>query len=303
MSRPMANGLLVAIAAIWGLAFVYQKTAMEHVGPLLFVGIRSAIACTVLLPLALFELRAREPRVSPALWRIGVLGGVMFFLGAALQQAGIVTSTVTNTGFLTGLYVVATPLIVWVLFARPPQRHVWIAVALAFIGTWLLGGGTVGGLSHGDVLVAISAFFWAGHIVVIEQSSRHASPIAFTTIQFFVTGLLGFAFAAVFAEPFSIPGLRATIPELLFVGVLSSALTFTLMAVAMRNAEAPEAAIIVSLETVFAAIFAAFMLSERLSLLSWMGAALLFAATLVVQAVPYIRARRTRSLSRSFENP
>lgn len=293
MSRTSANLMLVAIAAIWGLAFVYQKTAMAHVGPLLFVTIRSAIACLALFPLAFYERRAQTPRFSASLWRIGLLGGLMFFLGAALQQVGIVTATVTNTGFLTGLYVVITPIIVWVMFHRRPEVHIWLAVAFAFVGTWFLGGGTIGGLSQGDILVAISAFFWAAHMVVIERSSIHESPTAFTAIQFLGTGALAAVGAFAF-ETNTLAGVWAAAPELLFVGLLSSALTFTLLAVAMKRAEAPEAAIIVSLETVFAALFAAFMLSERLSVLGWIGAVLLFSATLIVQGVPYLRAYRVR---------
>ncbi|MEM9029994.1 MAG: DMT family transporter [Pseudomonadota bacterium] len=294
MTRTLANLLLVAIALIWGLAFIYQKTAMAHVGPLLFVAIRSAIACVVLLPLALFERRSRTPKIPLALWQIGAFGGAMFFLAAALQQIGMVTATVTNTGFLTGLYVVVTPLIVWALFANPPARHIWAAVGFAFTGTWFLGGGTVGGLSTGDVLVAISSIFWAGHIVVIERSTVHASPTTFTMIQFLVTGVLGLCAATIF-EPIVWSGIIAALPELLFVGVLSSALTFTLMAVAMRSAASSEAAIIVSLETVFAALFAAVMLGERLSLVGWIGAALLFSATLIVQGYPYVKERWRRS--------
>ncbi len=290
MSRTAANLMLIAIAAIWGLAFVYQKTAMAHIGPLLFVAVRSAIACIILFPLAFYERRAQTPTFPAGLWRVGLLGGVMFFLGGALQQIGLVTATVTNTGFLTGLYVIVTPLLVWMFFRRQPQAHIWLAVAMAFVGTWFLGGGTIGGLSTGDILVAISAIFWAAHMVVIERASVHNSPTAFTAIQFLGTGALAVIGALAF-EPIRLSGLIAAWPELLFVGVLSSALTFTLLAVAMRHAQASEAAIIVSLETVFAALFAATMLGERLTWIGWIGAALLFSATLVVQGAPLVKQR------------
>lgn len=294
MTRTSANLVLVAIAAIWGLAFIFQKTAMLHVGPFLFVAIRSTIACLVLFPIAAFERRAQKPAVPAGLWRIGLLGGAMFFLGAALQQVGIVTATVTNTGFLTGLYVVVTPVIVWFLFGRSPSNYVWTAVALAFVGIWFLGGGTIGGFSTGDLLVGLSAVFWAAHMVVIEASSVHRSPATFTAIQFLGTGTLAGICAFAF-EPISLAGIQAALPELLFVGVLSSALTFTLMAVAMRHAAASEAAIIVSLETVFAAAFAAVLLGERLEPIGWVGAALLFSASLVVQGYPYVASMRRRN--------
>ncbi|MEO1264366.1 MAG: DMT family transporter, partial [Pseudomonadota bacterium] len=198
MTRTTANLVLLGTAAIWGLAFVFQKTAMDHMGPYLFVALRSFIACAALLPVALSERPGGAPLLPGGLVRVASLGGAMFFLGALLQQIGLVTATVTNTGFLTGLYVVITPLLVWVFFRRAPVRHVWLAVGLAFVGTWFLGGGTVGGLSYGDVLVAVSALFWAGHMLVIEASSHHGRPIMFTCIQFAVTGVLGLAGAFAF---------------------------------------------------------------------------------------------------------
>lgn len=292
MTRASANVLLLGIALVWGLAFIYQKTAMAHVGPLAFVAARSAIACLALLPLAWLEGRRVSRPLAPFdLWPVAALGGVMFFLGAVLQQIGLVTATVTNTGFLTGLYVVITPWLVWMFFRTRPAGYVWGAAALAFTGTWLLGGGTLAGFSHGDVLVAISALFWAAHMLVVERSGVHGRPIAFTTLQFAVTGLIALAGAAAF-EANTLDGLLAAAPELIFVGLLSSALTFTLLAVAMKHTPAPEAAILVSMETVFAALFAAFMLDERLSVIGWCGATLMFTASMIIHAAPIFR--RTR---------
>ncbi|MGF1651209.1 MAG: DMT family transporter [Hyphomicrobiaceae bacterium] len=289
MTRATANLVLLLTALIWGLAFVFQKTAMESIGPLLFVATRSAIAALALAPLAWLEHRRNPALAAPGGFvRIAALGGAMFFLGAALQQVGLVTATVTNTGFLTGLYVVVTPLLAWMIFRRVPASHIWVAVALAFVGTWLLGGGTLAGFSQGDVLVAVSALFWAGHMLVVERGTRHARPVAFTTIQFIVVAAIAGG-AALALEPVSIDQIIAAGPELLYVGVLSSALTFTLLAVAMRHTPASEAAILVSMETVFAALCAALLLGERLSAVGWVGAALMFAATLVIHAVPYVR--------------
>jgi len=288
MTRTQANLLLLMIAAIWGLAFVFQKTAMDEIGPLLFVALRSAIAFAVLMPVAVYEARGSGHLVPPGFAPYVVMGGVMFFLGAALQQVGLVTATVTNTGFLTGLYVVITPFLVWVVFKRRPATIVWLAALLAFVGTWFLGGGTIGGFSHGDMLVAISAFFWAGHMLVVEKVSRYSRAILFTALQFAVTGGLALAGALAF-EPVSWPAILAVWPELAFVGVLSSAVTFTLLAVAMKSTPAPEAAILVSMETVFAAVCAVILLGEMLAMIGWFGAALMFAATLLVHSEPYLR--------------
>jgi drug/metabolite transporter (DMT)-like permease len=283
--------MLVAIAAIWGLAFVFQKTAMDHVGPYTFLALRAVIAALILAPIALFYENGNRPqRPNAAFWLIAIAGGFTFFVGGILQQIGLVTATVTNTGFLTGLYVVITPLLMWLVLSRPPGIIIWIAVALAFAGTWMLGGGTVGGFSWGDWLVVFSSFFWASHMLVIEHSGRHARPIAFTAIQFAVVALVS-GIGALLLETPSIDTLLAAAPEIAYVGVLSSALTFTLLAVAMRHTNAAEATIIVSTETVFAAIAAVLLLSERLEWIGWLGAAMMFSASVLVQLAPYIRYR------------
>jgi drug/metabolite transporter (DMT)-like permease len=291
MTRTQANLMLVAIAAIWGLAFVFQKTAMDHVGPYTFLALRAVIAALILAPIALlYENGNRPQRPNAAFWLIAIAGGFTFFVGGILQQIGLVTATVTNTGFLTGLYVVITPLLMWLVLSRPPGIIIWIAVALAFAGTWMLGGGTVGGFSWGDWLIVFSSFFWASHMLVIEHSGRHARPIAFTAIQFAVVALVS-GIGALLLETPSIDTLLAAAPEIAYVGVLSSALTFTLLAVAMRHTNAAEATIIVSTETVFAAIAGVLLLSERLEWIGWLGAAMMFSASVLVQLAPYIRYR------------
>ena len=290
MRRFVADFLLLFAAAVWGLAFYFQKTAMSEIGPFLFIAARSLLASCALAPVAFVELRrrarGREGAVDLAgLIRLGMLGGVVFFLGAALQQMGLVTATVTNAGFLTGLYVVITPFIVWLISRQPPSPVVWTAVAMAFTGTWALGGGTVGGLSRGDVLIAICAAFWAIHIVVTSRSPRFGTPTAFTFFQFATVATLG-AIAALLFEPISVDALARASRSILYVGLLSSALTFTLLAIALKHTPAPEAAVLVSMETVFAAIAGAVLLGERLTPMGWFGAGLLFAASLLVQLSP-----------------
>ena len=285
MTRLQANAMLIAIAAIWGLAFVFQKTAMNHIGPATFLAARAVIAALILAPIAWRENSQLGTTPAPGFWLISMAGGLSFYIGGLLQQIGLVTATVTNTGFLTGLYVVITPLMLWVLMRRPPTPIVWGAVALAFIGTWFLGGGTIGGFSYGDWLVVISSFFWAAHILVIAHSGRHSRPIGFTAVQFATVAFLSILTAAAF-ETVSWRTLLAAAPEIAYVGVLSSALTFTLLAVAMRYAPPAEATILVSTETVFAAIAGVILLGEQLAWIGWLGAAMMFTATVIVQLAP-----------------
>lgn len=284
MRRLHANTLLVIAAAIWGFAFLFQKAAMRHVGPVQFVAARSIVACLALLPLAFAEMR-----VGGVKWReVGAAAlpaGAVFFAAAVLQQAGLVTASVTNTGFLTALYVVVVPFIVWLLMARRPAPAVWIAVLLSFSGTWLLGGGTLGAFSLGDGLVAASASLWALHVVMTGQAGSFGRPITFTALQFLAVAILG-GIAALATEPITVCGLRAAWIEIAYVGLLSSALTFTMFSVALRHTGPSEASIIVSSETLFAAFGAWLVMGERLAGVRWTGAGLIVAATLIVQLGP-----------------
>lgn len=282
MRRLYADVALFFSAAIWGFAFLFQKSAMEHVGPLLFIAARGSVAALVLAPLALREARGRTERAPVAFWRVGGAAGMAFFVAAWLQQAGIVTATVTNTGFLTALYVVITPFIAWAVIRRRPGALVWPAVILSALGTWLLGGGSLSAFSQGDLLVALSAGFWALHVVIVGQASAHRRPIGFTCVQFLVVAVCAGA-ATLWLEPIALSGLAAASGEILYVGVLSSALTFTLLTLALQYTPPSEAAVIVSLETVFAAMGAYWLLGERLGPIGWLGALMILAATLVIQ--------------------
>ncbi|MBS0240634.1 MAG: DMT family transporter [Proteobacteria bacterium] len=284
MRRIHADLLLLFAAAIWGFAFLFQKSAMAHVGPVQFVCARSLVASLALVPFAISEARA-----NPAGWhgvaRYALPAGAAFFIAAVLQQWGLVTATVTNTGFLTALYVVATPFIAWAIEGQRPTMTIWSAVALSFVGTWLLGGGTLSSFSHGDLLVALSAIFWALHVVLVRRSAPLARPIAFTTLQFVTVGMLGIGIAPA-VETISASHLAAAWREIAYVGLLSSALTFTLFSIALRYTEASAATVIVSTETLFAAFGAWLLLGEQLSRIGWLGAALILVATLVVQLAP-----------------
>jgi drug/metabolite transporter (DMT)-like permease len=282
MSRLHADIILVFTALIWGVAFLFQKSATEHVGPLTFVAARGLIAFLALAPLALRESRRAEASAGPAFYLISALGGVVFVIGGWLQQAGLKTATVTNTGFLTALYVVITPLIVLCWSGKMPNALVWPAVAMSAAGTWLLGGGTLSAFSRGDLLVAISAFFWAVHVVITANASRYRRPIGYTALQFAVVAALG-GIGAVSLEPVSLDRLNAAAVDIAFVGLMSSALTFTLLTIAMQYTPPSEAAIIVSTETLFAAAAAYIMLGERLSVVGWTGAVLILSASLLVQ--------------------
>ena len=158
----------------------------------------------------------------------------------------------------------------------------WPAAALSALGTWLLGGGTLAAFSRGDGLVALSSFLWALHVVISARASAHGRPIVFSTIQFAIVGALGTLGAAIF-ETTALDGLTAAWVDIAFVGVLSSAVTFTAMTAALRYTPAAEAAVIVSTETLFAAAAGYVLLGERLTAIGWVGAASILGGTVLIQ--------------------
>jgi drug/metabolite transporter (DMT)-like permease len=292
MSRLNADIALLLAAVVWGVAFLFQKSAMDHVGPLAFIAARAALAAVALAPLAWREgRRAVAARVDPGLWGIAAWGGAAFFMAAWLQQAGIRTASVTNTGFLTALYVVLTPFVAWAWSGKLPSAAVWPAVALSALGTWLLGGGgTLSALGPGDWLVALCAMFWAIHVVITGRAAPFGRPIGFTAVQFAVVAALA-ALGSALWETTTLTGLAGAVPDILYVGLLSSALTFTILTVALQYTPPSEAAVIVSMETVIAALAAYLVLGERLSAVGWIGAALILCATLLLQIGPAIGLR------------
>ncbi|ASJ75621.1 DMT family transporter [Granulosicoccus antarcticus] len=298
MSDRTRGDLLILLAAfIWGVAFYYQKIAMLQMGPLLFLGIRGAVAALALLPFAFVEQRrichrrvhdgvpdavAGAGFFQRSIVPFGLLAGVIFFLAGSTQQTGLVTASITNTGFLTALYVVVTPFLFWIVRRQRPGRVTWISVGLAFLGVWGLSGGALASFSRGDILVACSSVFWACLIIVSGQSSRHAQPLSYTCVQFVVVAVLGLLAASIL-EVIEYQAIRAALVPILYVGVLSSAFTFGLMAIAMQSVPAPRASIILSMETVFAALAGYLFLGERLPGVAWLGAGLILLAVFMVQ--------------------
>jgi drug/metabolite transporter (DMT)-like permease len=276
--------LILSAALIWGIAFYFQKTAMFHIGPLLFLGLRSMVAVVALLPFALRERRNRR-RGSENVVPIAVVGGLAFFLAGSVQQFGIVTATVINTGLLTALYVVATPFAFWLIERQSPPPSIWIAVSLAFSGIWGLSGGAFGDLSGGDALVALAAIIWGVYIVVTGKSGRMAQPLTYTSIQFVVVAAVSLSLAIAF-EPISLQAIIDASDSILYVGVLSSALTFGIMATALQHIAAPRASVLLSAEVFVSAAAGYVLLGERLSLLGWAGAAMILAAVLFIRMRP-----------------
>lgn len=294
MTRVQANLLLLLAAAIWGGGFVAQSTAMHAIGPFWFIGLRFAVATVVILPFAWFEDRRAAAPVSKKHWRAFLFIGLALFGGAATQQIGLLTTTVTNSSFITGLYVVFVPLIAVGILRRPPHWIVWPAALMALSGIFLLSGGALSRLTVGDMLTVVCAVFWAIQITLagtaVTESGR---PLTLSAVQFAVTAVAGIAVAIVL-EPISFDIIRATLGEILYVGIFSSGLAFALQVIGQRYTTSSQAAIFLSSEALFGASLGALMLGETISPIGYVGCALMFSAMLVVEVVPEVLRRRLR---------
>jgi drug/metabolite transporter (DMT)-like permease len=300
MSRPVANLVLLLAGAIWGMGFIAQSTAMDSIGPLAFIGLRFLVAAVFIAPFALYEARrAAVPVRKEDLHGFNLIG-LALFAGMALQQYGLTITSVTNAGFLTGLYVVIVPILSFLILRIAPHPVVWPAVALSFIGIWLLAGGNVVSLNSGDLLTIACAFAWSIQVLLVGRySAGSGRPIALSFVQFAVCAALGLA-AAVAVEEIVVSDIVAALPEILFAGVFASGVAFTLQVVGQRYTTAPQAAIFLSTEALFAAIFGAILLGERIPPLGYLGGILIFAAILLVEIGPAVLRRGRHAEIKEF---
>ncbi len=287
MTRWRADLLLLFTALVWGAAFVGQATAMEHMGPLSFTGLRFLLAMLAVLPFAVLESKREAPLMRAHIVPMIILG-VVFFLAGAIQQVGLTVTSVTNAGFLTALYVVLVPAVAFIALRAKLPFIVWPAAGLSLSGTWALGGG-LDGLNWGDGIMLISALFWAIQMLLIGAlATRSGRPVTMAAIQFGVTAILGLVAGFIFETP-SLIGAVAAWKELAFTGFISGGLAFTLQMVAQRYTPPSDAAIIMSGEALFAALFGALLLGERLAPLGWLGCGLILIAVIMVQLAPIWR--------------
>lgn len=291
MPRLLAVGLLVLTTALWGFAFVAQKTAMDAMGPLTFSAVRYALGALLVLPLALWEIRRVKPRIAPR-QRLVIAGLCLaFFFGVYFQQAGLTLTTVTNGGFLTGLYVLLVPILALLALRQRPHPVVWFSMPLAFLGIYCLNGGRLDAFNAGDALVVMSALCWAVQVLLIGLVARATGlPIAISALCFATTALFSLGGALLFEEP-TLSSLGVGWVEILYSGVLSTAVAFTLQAIAQQHVPPANAAIILSAESLFAFLGGALVLGERLPAIGYLGAALIFIAILTVEAVPALSRR------------
>jgi drug/metabolite transporter (DMT)-like permease len=275
-----------ATSVIWGLTFVTQKLAGAHMGAFAYNGFRFALGALSMLPVIfIFERTRKEGHRRTLLAGLG--GGVILFFASNLQQFGIVLNknpgSASEAGFITGLYIVFTP-ILGIAFGRRARPLTWLAAALAFGGLALMSMGPEGlaSVKISDILLLAGAVFWALHILYIDRFARDVAPLRFAAAQFVVSAALSMAAAAAF-ETVSLQSAAAAALPLLFGGVFACGTAYTLQILGQRAVEPAKAAIIFALEAPFAALGETVWLGETMTAQKYVGGAVIFAAIILSQ--------------------
>ena len=290
-TRQLRGGaMLMLTALIWGTAFVAQSVGMDYLGPCAFTATRNFIGCVALLPVIALASRMRsgaqpeEAAPAPgkkALFGWGAACGLLLGGATLLQQAGMQTASAGKAGFLTALYIVIVP-VLGIFLGRRPGLKVWMGVVLALVGAYLLSVKGGAGIASGDLLVIASAVVFSLHILVIDSVPAGVDGVRLSCVQFLVAGVFALVLA-LFLESFTWRDILSAWVPLLYTGVVSSGVGYTLQILGQRTVNPTVASLILSLESVFAALAGWAILGQALSLRDLFGCALVFVAVILAQ--------------------
>jgi drug/metabolite transporter (DMT)-like permease len=279
--------LMLLTAAIWGSTFVAQQLGMDSVGPFTYTGARMVLGTALIAPLWWWRggpFASIPVQAGSGLWGAGLLLGLVLFSAINLQQVGLLGTSVSNAGFITGLYVVIVPVLLR-LGGQHVTREVWIAVARASAGLYYLSVKPDAGIAAGDWLQLGGALLWAVHVLLVGRLARRHDPLRLSVLQYLVAGVLSWI-VALAQESLTLDALWQAAGAIAWGGVLSIGVAYTLQAIAQRHAIASHAAVIYSSEGLFSALCGWLVLGEQIGLRGWLGASLLLAAMLLAQWRP-----------------
>lgn len=284
-----ANALLFLTATIWGFAFVAQKIGAEYVGAFTFNGIRFFLGGISLLPLLLRKKKEQEGIIKDTCHKetikytikAGIIAGIILFLGAGVQQYGMPYTTAAKAGFITGLYIVLVP-VLGIFLKHKVGINTWIGVTLALVGLYMLSINEGFTMEFGDLLMLFSSIAFTVHILLIDHVTKRVDPILLSCIQFITCAVFSFIIA-ILSENISLENIgKAGIP-ILYGGLLSVGVAYTLQVVAQKDAKPSHAAILMSMESVVSCIGGMLILNERLNGRGIIGSILIFSAIIVSQ--------------------
>lgn len=285
--------ILLLTAAIWGFAFVAQRVGMQHVGAFTFNGIRFALGSVSLIPVIYFFSKKSKNENSEntkdfeeadlkTTIKSGLLAGSVLFIAASLQQVGLIYTTAGKAGFITSLYIVLVP-ILGIFLKQKTHYTTWIGALIAVVGLYFLSINESLTIEFGDLLEIIGAFFWAAHIQLIDRFVKNVDAIKLSSVQFAACSVLSLIVAFIF-EDVNLSGLTNALVPILYGGIMSAGVAYTLQAVGQKYAKPSHAAIALSMESVFAAIGGALLINERLPAKGYTGCALMLLGMLIAQS-------------------
>ncbi len=290
--KTTGNIILLLTALIWGSSFVAQTTGMEHVQPFTFMGIRTMLGGLVLIPVIIVQRQIQPiaqrptPKVQRPIDRISLIGGIccglVLCVASNLQQFGMVTTSPGKAGFITSLYIVIVPLL-GVFIGKKIPKIVWFCVAVALLGFYLLCFTEQFTISTGDLLILCCAFFFSIHIMVIDHfSEKGVDGVLMSCVQFLTAGSISILLMFICESPTWAHTFAAR-SSILYSGVMSCGIAYTLQILGQKRTDPTSATLIMSLESVFAALSGWMILHESFSLREFLGCVLVFAAVILSQ--------------------
>jgi drug/metabolite transporter (DMT)-like permease len=281
--RLKADLTLLLVSIIWGSAFVAQRIAGQMGSVYLFNGARYLLAALVVLPFALRARREAHPvnMLPRDQYRWMFFVGLVLFGGSAIQQVGLLYTTAGNAGFITSLYVVLVPVALFLVWQEKAHWIFIVAVILAGVGAFFLSTGGRFELRLGDAIELVGAFFWTFHVILLGKYASKFEPISFTVGQLMVCGLLSLGMGIILER--SLPVTLPLLGSIVYTAFFSLGLCYSLQIWAQRHTPPADAALIMSLESVFAVLFGWLLLNERLTMLQAVGGILIFVAVLLSQ--------------------
>ena len=283
-----SNICLIVASLIWGTAFVAQTTGMEHIGPLTFTNLRFLIGGLIVLPLAVKEIPNFKKSLNKRLIIIILLTGLSLLMGTYLQQYALQYTKIGNAAFLTILYVPFVPIISRFILKKRIHWSIWVSVSICLVGSYYLTVGNSFEAQFADFLVVMCAIFFALHCILIDEYFEIVNaPFTLATSQFLLCFLYSLPFVFIFEDP-SLKGIYMELFELLYVGVMSSGIAYTLQIFGQRYVKPSTAAITFSLEGVFGSLAAWIILSQMLTTTQIFGCFLILLGVLTAQLIPLI---------------
>ncbi len=283
MSKQFKGSLSIILATIiWGSTFVAQSVGVEKIGPITFLAIRGYLAVLALLPVVYVRHRGHFFSVlkDPKLWKAGVLCGAALFVATALQQVGLIYTSAAKGGFITAMYIILVPVFGLFLKKKPPKTTVF-SVAIAAIGLYFISGIGVSSINIGDVLMLLCAVGFSVQILLLDHLATDLDSIALNLVQSLVCALISTVF--MFTEAPSVADMVSCWLPLMYAGVLSMGVAYTLQIVGQKCLEPTTASLLMSFESVFAALSGWLILNETLTATEFLGCGLVFAAIMLSQ--------------------